>query len=176
MNSWIARISLLLVAACGGEEGGSTVDAAGGGEDAPPAVDAAIDAPAGPPNAQIAGTWDLMTPSSTCNVSFGAGFIAAATAGSDYNFTLTLRDNSPSPPMLTCALSISSPGTFTCSNFSQAGMIPPTCNVALALSGINGTVAGDAVEIQASVQVTSPNCGQALNCGPLPHVANGTIE
>lgn len=167
---------LLLMAACGGDED-STVDAAmGGGNDAAPVVDAAIDAPAGPPNSQIAGTWNLMTPGSTCNISFADGFDAVATAGSDYNFTLTLRDGTAIRPMLTCALSISSPGTFTCSNFSQAGVIPPNCNVSLAISGINGTVVGNAVEIQATVTTTSPNCGQALNCGPLPHVANGTIE
>ena len=167
---------LLLVAACGGDDGQTTVDAApGGGADAS-TVDAAIDAPPGPPNAQIAGIWDLMSPSSTCNISFSDGFAADPVPGSDYNFTLTLNDGNPSRPVLTCALSVSTPGAFTCSNFTQAGMIPPTCNISLSLSNIGGTVVGKAVEFQATVQVTSPNCAQALNCGPLPHVATGMIE
>lgn len=147
--------------------------------DAPstPTADAPeIDAPLGPPNTRIVGTWDLMTPGSTCNISFADGFTATAVAGSDYNFKLALNDGSAMPPVLGCALGVADPTKFTCSNFSQAGVIPPSCNVSLSISAVAGDVVGTAVEIRATVTVQSPNCGQALNCGPLPHVANGTIE
>ena len=180
MKSSILRVLLpllplpLVTPACSDDEGGN-VDAATGGQDAP-TVDASLpDAPPGPPNSRVVGTWDLMSAGSTCGISFGAGFTAAAVSGSDYNFTLTLNDGSPQPPMITCAIRVNMPSLFTCSDFTQAGIIPPNCNVSLSLSNISGAIAGSAVEIQAAVIRTSPNCGAALNCGPQTHVSNGTI-
>jgi hypothetical protein len=140
-------------------------------------VDASVvvDAPPGPPNAKVKGTWDLMSAGTTCGITFSDGFTATPTNGSDHNFTLTLNAGQIRPT-LTCALGVADPTKFTCSNFAQAGNIPPNCNVSLSLTTLAGAINGTAVEISSTVQVASPNCGSALNCGPLPHVATGVIK
>lgn len=124
------------------------------------------------PNAKAVGTWDLVA-ATTCTMSFAGEWDGTASSENDLAFTITNRGDATQ--FLDCVFDAVTPTSFTCSNFSSGGMIPPTCTVSLAITGVTGTVSGDAASLSASIQVTSPNCAEALNCGPLPHTASGTI-
>lgn len=127
----------------------------------------------GDPNAKAVGVWSLSTAGSTCNMSFSGDWNGAVTAASTVGFTLT--QTSADGQTLNCLFDAVNPSQFTCANVNTGGIIPPNCNVAAAITSVTGTVSGTAASISTTIQVSSSNCGQALNCGPLPHNASGTI-
>lgn len=127
----------------------------------------------GDPNAKAVGVWSLSTAGSTCNMSFSGDWNGAVQAGSTTGFTLT--QTSSDGQTLSCLFDAVNPGQFTCANVTTGGVIPPNCNVAAYITAVSGTVSGTAATIHTTIQVSSANCGQALNCGPLPHTASGTI-
>jgi hypothetical protein len=144
-----------------GTQGGDT-DVAGEDTDLP-----------GDPNAKAVGTWTLSTAASTCTMNFAGDWTGAVKADSTTAFTLTQAIDAGQT--LSCLFDAVNPSQFTCANVTTGGVIPPNCNVSAAITSVTGTVSGTAASLSTTIQVTSPNCGQALNCGPLPHSASGSI-
>jgi hypothetical protein len=121
-------------------------------------------------NAKATGTWSLTSPGPACNYSMGGDWAGAASTANAYNFTLVQADLN-----LSCAFNAITPSDFTCSEVNYSGVMGGTCLGTLAVTDVHGAVVGDAASISATFQVTSSNCGVALNCGPTTATASGLI-
>lgn len=165
---------LLSLAACGddgdteesGGESDTTTDETG---DTSETTDTT---PPAPSNEKANGTWELGAAGSTCNGSFAGDWVGAASTANEQAFTLTLTAEQRT---LTCNFDLADPTRFTCGDVSQGGQIS-NCDVAMHITQVNGTVIGADAQLNAHFQMTSSACGQALNCGPSPHTASGTIS
>lgn len=127
----------------------------------------------GDPNAKAVGVWSLATAASTCTMSFAGDWTGTASTANTLAFTLTQAIEGGQT--LSCLFDAVNPNSFTCGDVSTGGYIPPNCTVGAQITAVSGTVSGTAASLSSTIQVTSPNCGLALNCGPLPHMASGTI-
>lgn len=152
---------------------GATADTDGNtSADTDPVAQDDTDAP-GDPNAKANGVWSLATAGSTCNMNFAGDWDGAAAAGNALGFTLTQQ--SEGGQTLSCLFDATAPTQFTCTDKTFGGTIPPNCTVSIAIASVTGTVTGAAASLSLNVQMTSPNCAQALNCGPSAHSASGSI-
>lgn len=150
------------------DAGDTTPDA---GDTTPDAGDTTPDAGTeGAPNDQAAGTWTL-SGSPACNLSFSGTWQGVRTAASGYRFTISKSQQET----LDCTIRATDTTKFTCADVTAGGQIGANCTAAYSFSEITGTFAGNAVDLTAKIRVSSPNCGQALNCGPSTHNASGTI-
>jgi hypothetical protein len=76
---------------------------------------------------------------------------------------------------LNCVVRAVDTNEFTCSDVTQSAMFD-SCNASIAVTEVSGTIVGGAAELRATMQVTSPNCGSTVNCGPTSHVVSGSIQ
>lgn len=168
---------LLSLAACGddgdteesGGESDTTTEETG---DTSETTDTSDTTPPAPSNEKANGTWALGAPGSTCNGTFAGDWVGAASTANEQAFTLTLTAEQRT---LTCSFDLADPTRFTCNDVSQGGQIS-NCDVAMFITQVNGTVIGADAQLNAHFQMTSSACGSALNCGPSPHTASGTIS
>lgn len=127
----------------------------------------------GVPNAKADGVWSLASAGSTCNLNFAGDWDGVSVAENPLAFTLTQQGEGGQS--LSCLFDAVTPTQFTCANKSFGGTIPPTCTISVAVTGVSGSVSGAAASMSVTLQVTSPNCAQALDCGPSAHAVSGTI-
>lgn len=127
----------------------------------------------GPPNSKADGVWTLTTAGATCDMNFAGGWDGVSSEANTLAFSITQQG--ADGRTLSCVFDAVNTTAFTCTDQVFGGVIPPSCNVSVGITGISGTVSGTAATLRLTAQRTSPNCAQALNCGPSPHNASGSI-
>lgn len=141
--------------------------------DADTEMDTEPDTDPPPANEAADGDWVMVAAASTCNMSFAGDWVGEASTTDDFGFTLTFTAEEGRE--LSCLISASDTSEFTCGDVTQSGQFG-NCNGSIAVTDVSGTIVGDTAELRATMQVSSSNCGSALNCGPSPHTVSGSIE
>lgn len=126
-----------------------------------------------PANEAAVGDWEMVTSGTSCNFSFAGPWLGEASDSNEFAFTLTYTEEVGRE--LSCIMRAVDTTEFTCSDVSQSGIVS-NCNVSMSATNVSGSIVDGYAELRADMSMSSSNCGQALNCGPTPHISSGTIE